>query len=41
MVRISRSNDPYSMDMVKGFDIAALTRKNSNFIEAVLKLDSN
>lgn len=41
MVRISRSKDPYSMDMVKGYDVAALTRKNSNFIEAVLKLDSN
>lgn len=41
MVRISRSNDPYIMDMVTGFDIAALTRKNSKFIKAVLKLDSN
>lgn len=41
MVRISRSKDPYSMDMIIGFDIAALTKKNSNFIEAVLKLDSN
>ena len=41
MVHISRSKDPYSMDMVIGFEIAALTRKNSKFIEAVLKLDSN
>ena len=41
MVHISRSEDPYSMDMVTGFEIAALTKKNSNFIEAVLKLDSN
>ena len=41
MIRISRSKDPYIMDMVTGFEIAALTKKNSNFIEAVLKLDSN
>lgn len=39
--RIIHSKDPYTMDMVESYDIAALTIKNSNFIEAVLKLDSN
>ena len=41
MVEITHSENPYVMDMVTGCDIAALTRKNSDFIEAVLKLDSN
>lgn len=41
MVQISHSKDPYIMDMIIGSNIAALTKKNSAFIEAVLKLDSN
>lgn len=38
---IHDDSNPYVMDMIKGKDIAALTKKNSIFIEAVLKLDSN
>ncbi len=40
-VKIIHDSNPYDMDMIKGEGIAALTKKNSNFIEAVLKLDSN
>lgn len=39
---IISDKDPYVLDYIKGYDkIPALTHKNSNFIEAVVRLDSN
>lgn len=42
-MKIEYSKDPYALDhiILKNQSIAALTRKNADFIEAVVRLDSN
>ena len=41
-VDIKHTSDPYVLDFILGYDkMPALTRKNANFIEAVVNLDSN
>lgn len=42
MMKIVKSTNPYELDKVKTSNgIVALTRKNADFIEAVVRLDSN
>ena len=41
-MKIIRDSNPYVMDKLVDYNnIAALTRKNADFIEAIIRLDSN
>ena len=41
-ISIVNSDNPYVLDHIEGKDtMPALTRKNADFIEAVVRLDSN
>lgn len=36
----NHKNNPYKLDLLEEFGIAALTQKNSNFVEGILAIDS-